>query len=895
MRTFDKYATTCIACALLMITAVAQNSNKECARPQCLTTDAEGNMAMRRYDEFLLDTAVAIVKAAEDQQNPAVAFGGSDYLVVWGDGRDVGSSFDIYAARVDQTGDVLDTLNIAISEHQDYEDHPCVAFDGTNYIVAWELFISGSDFDINFTRVSQTGSVLDPTPGVITATNRQLYPTVAFDGTQYMMVWQDDRNSLGDYDIYGGRIDTSGVLIDTHGIAICTVSNDQYRPAIAFDGTNYLVVWADYHSGSNWDIYGARITQSGTVLDTNGIQISTAPNDIRRLAVAFGDSNYLVVWQDTRGSSYDVYGARIDTAGTVLDTGGFAIVSEAEQQSVPSVAFDGEYYLVAWTDFRDDVYGDLYCTRVTQDGIVLDTNGVPVSTAQFDQDNASIVSDNSDYFVVWQDHRDSHDESDIRGARVAQSGTVLDTSGVLISTQAYVYPHGVPAVSFDGEHFFVVWEDGRNQQTSKDLYAMRVDSSGNLLDTTCIAVTDTNYTELVPAVASGDTMFLVVWVYFQAGNTDIMCARVSHNGTLFDTVGIPVSLDPPYHNYPDVAFDGTNFLVVWQDFRDWVSENVYGARVSQSGEVLDTSAILISPQGGEHTYPAVAFDGTNYLVVWVSGYGYKIWGARVDTSGAVIDTGGFRISGDRYALLAPDVAFDGTNYFVVWQDEHEFGTYGARVTPQAVVLDSPVVAISTSSAEQKFPCVAFDGSDYMVAWQDHRHLPDHRDIYGARVSTAGTVIDSFEVSTMPEDQRWPAIASGTGGQVLVVYQSWTDSINNFAADVNRTWGRFFRFTGVSEEEQHTGDVMWRGLHVFPNPVRDICYVMYRGHNTTFEEDIGVSLYDVTGRRIRELIQMEWFNGVYCAEFDVSSLPQGVYFLSVHANGHSITKKLVFVE
>ena len=60
-------------------------------------------------------------------------------------------------------------------------------------------------------------------------------------------------------------------------------------PDVAFDGTNYLVSWMDRRNGV-WNIYGARVSPQGAVLDKNGIPISTAPDFQIYPALAFGQA-----------------------------------------------------------------------------------------------------------------------------------------------------------------------------------------------------------------------------------------------------------------------------------------------------------------------------------------------------------------------------------------------------------------------------------------------------------------------------------------------------------------------------------------------------------------------------------------------------------------------------
>ena len=99
----------------------------------------------------------------------------------------------------------------------------------------------------------------------------------------------------------------------------------QERPAVAFDGTNYLVVWEDSRAAQA-DVYGARVTTSGQVVDDQGgIPIGVAASFQVAADVAFSGTSYLVVWSDSRNGNVDTYAARVSPGGTVLDPFGIAI------------------------------------------------------------------------------------------------------------------------------------------------------------------------------------------------------------------------------------------------------------------------------------------------------------------------------------------------------------------------------------------------------------------------------------------------------------------------------------------------------------------------------------------------------------------------------------------
>ncbi len=359
------------------------------------------------------------------------------------------------------------------------QEYPTVAFDGTNYLVVWQDYRNGN-WDIYGSQVDQSGVVLQPSAILISnATNNQQYPAVGFDGANYLVVWRDLRNgSTGD--IYGARVRQDGVVLDPDGFPISTATDWQTSPAIAFGDSNYLIVWTDERSGYYTDIYGARVNLSGLVLDPNGISISTAINDQYFASLAFDGINYLVVWQDLR-SEVDIFGARVNQAGMVLDPNGIAISTAVNWQILPSVAFDTTNYLVIWQDQRSG-NSDIYGTRLTSAGVVLDPSGTAVSTATDDQGHPNLAFDSADYFVAWDDERSG--PCDIYGSRVNQGGTVIDTNGAFVSVIVDTQWH--PSITFGGNYYFIVWEDGRGYDN--DIYGARVNLNGVVIDTNGILI-----------------------------------------------------------------------------------------------------------------------------------------------------------------------------------------------------------------------------------------------------------------------------------------------------------------------------------------------------------------------------------------------------------------------
>lgn len=154
--------------------------------------------------------------------------------------------------------------------------------------------------------------------------------------------------------------------------------------------------------------------------------------------VAFAKGVYMVVWQEGHygfGSPADIQirGVRIFGNGEIIDNESFIISNANDFQEMPAVASDGELFLVVWQDMRNGKDYDIYASRVTAKGTVLDPDGIAISKDKGNQCNPAISYDGKNFVIVWMDNREVEQSYHIRAARVSKDGVVFEIDGVTIA------------------------------------------------------------------------------------------------------------------------------------------------------------------------------------------------------------------------------------------------------------------------------------------------------------------------------------------------------------------------------------------------------------------------------------------------------------------------------
>ena len=204
---------------------------------------------------------------------------------------------------------------------------PDICSDGASgVIITWYDYRSTTDYNIYAQRQGPALAIVWAVDGVVMNNNvayDQIDPKIVSDGMGGAIIsWTDYRTGAGPgtADIYSQRVNSTGAVQWTAtGINICTASGDQIKSQLVSDGNNgAYITWEDHRNAGNSDIYAQRIASNAAITwSANGFGICTIANDqLKPMIVSNGNAGAIVVWQDYRsGNNYDIYMNGFNTTG----------------------------------------------------------------------------------------------------------------------------------------------------------------------------------------------------------------------------------------------------------------------------------------------------------------------------------------------------------------------------------------------------------------------------------------------------------------------------------------------------------------------------------------------------------------------------------------------------
>lgn len=257
-----------------------------------------------------------------------------------------------------------------------------------------------------------------------------------------------------------------------------------------------------------------------------------------------------------------------------------------------------------------------------------------------------------------------------------------------------------------------------------------------------LSLTATNGLISGTPTAIGQFGFTVVLSDSAASNASRMFSLTVHPAP----PGLPVAATMVNETFYGFASDGTNYLVVLSDGANLSAQLVSAAGTNLGGRISLSSAAKAS---------LADFDGTNYLVVWEQrsvATNSDLYGQFLSPAGALLGSV-FPVctnAGNQVLDSRRGLQYGAGAYLVVWRDErngtNDTDVYGQIISPVGTLVGAEI-PIAIEAGNQVTPSLAFGAGNYLVVWG---HQDTNTGWYGVRgqlVAPDGTLTGaSFPIS-----------------------------------------------------------------------------------------------------------------------------------------------------
>ncbi|HSN75203.1 MAG TPA: PKD domain-containing protein, partial [Anaerolineae bacterium] len=479
--------------------------------------------------------------------------------------------------------------------------------DGRGFYVVWHQQQPDFTMAVLGSRVNTAGQKLDG-DGVNISGDfpPEAYTTtdLIWDGSQWKVTW----GFAGALRV--ARINAAGQVLDPGGVAVAGPATGQ----IAANSAGGLqIVWTSYVNSDD-DITTAFIS-AANVAGPNRAASTGAPMQLRA-DVATGGAGYLAVYQSNVSGQARILAQPLDAAGDPLTAEPVELASGPflNGPTAPAVAWNGSLYLVTWGTSTGIV-----AQRLQADGVKVDVTPFSVMAQSFGPTDVAAVGDI--FLVVGRKYGSTPQFISAVGARVRGSdGAVLNPSP---ATLGVGYVSRPPAVVELGGRWLIAWHSNWSHDNSNaDTAGVFMNSNGALSSSFWLhgpfSTAGGNGIFEIGLSSNGTTALMVQSEELTSGvETDLLARTIDVNGAVSPMTNLTPWIGNQYR--PRVAWDGANFVVVYQDQRnrnaplllDYLDarSDLFGMRIAANGTVVDPKGFLFSNSPLAETAPTVAAAG----------------------------------------------------------------------------------------------------------------------------------------------------------------------------------------------------------------------------------------------------------------------------------------------
>jgi len=506
-------------------------------------------------------------------------------------------------------------------------------------------------------------------------------------------------------------------------------------------------LWLEEHSIDKWSQslpVLPQLTDSEYLIDTTRVMV-LSPYLADRPEVCSDGRRWLVVWEDARRcpafNQYQdvtsVYGIFIEPDGRPVPTVPFLIDTVCSWSFFANAAWSGGLYLTTWNAYPFGYYG----RRVDSTGNWIDTTPFKITLVPSQYQGCSdLAADNGIFCLVYEDMR--YVIPGLYATRIDTTGDILDSSSLLVDTTIGIHPN----IHFGNGSFFITWS-----RPTVGSYIRRLSASGSFIDSIPIQIVSFHTYE--HSAASQPNKYLVH--VFTPGNPHV--ARDYF--VLLDTALIKIDSVIVPENWgmldgmADLNFNGSYYTIPIYPYQVPTQFNIL--RIDTNCNLLDKIPTpMLKPDfswSKSHT-----IDSVTLFVVSLNN---AVQGIRFNwRQVTLLDSHPIPISIGTSFQDFPSISYDNQNFLLAWLDNRNgnFDLWGQRFDPEFNLVDSiPFLIYDGDAHLPRSTCL---DSIHLIIWMDS--LGDQSDVLGIRVSKEGVVLDTVPIPIAKEsgDQKNPDVS-----------------------------------------------------------------------------------------------------------------------------------------